>query len=251
MFLHLLQTSTYGERMVDMMPTPAMTPRLTLVYAKMQALAEPARMLLSYANVPFEDVYPWDYYGKAWQAGGKQEAPFGQVPVLVVDDDVSIDQSGSIQRYLATLTGTCPADPLVAAQADALCDNAGELFAISNPVANFFTGERFAESVAAFQTSFSMRLQFFRRRLAEHADGPFFLGEKPAYCDFTIFHHFQIAELLIPEVFTDYPDVQAFMAAMAELPGLSSYLSSRPALVDVGKAPMLSQDGEPIKPGFQ
>ena len=57
--------------MVDAIPKPDNTPRLTLVYAKMQALAEPARMLLSYADVPFEDVYPWDYYGKAWREGGK------------------------------------------------------------------------------------------------------------------------------------------------------------------------------------
>ena len=173
------------------------------------------------------------------------------MPVLVVDDEVSIDQSGSIQRYLSTLTGTCPADPLLAAKADALCDNAGELFMLSNPAANFFTGERFAEKVAAFNASFEMRLTFFARSLAQSVDGPFFLGDTPMYCDFTLFHHFQIAELLIPNVFADYPDVQAFMRAMAKLPGLSNYLATRPSLVDVGTAPMLSQDGEPFKPGFQ
>jgi hypothetical protein len=36
-----------------------------------------------------------------------------------------------------------------------------------------------------------------------------------------------------------------------KLPGLSNYLATRPSLVDVGTAPMLSQDGEPFKPGFQ
>ena len=237
--------------MVDVIPKPESTPRLTLVYAKMQALAEPARMLLSYADVPFEDVYPWDYYGKAWREGGKQDTPFGQVPVLVVDDEVSIDQSGSIQRYLSTLTGTCPVDPLLAAKADALCDNAGELFVISNPVANFFTGDRFTQKVGAFKASFDTRLKCFARSLAQFPEGPFFLGDKPMYCDFTIFHHFQIAELLIPDVFTDYPHVQVFMNAMAALPGMSSYLATRPSLVDVGTAPMLSQDGEPFKPCFQ
>ncbi len=147
--------------MTAVISRPPETPKLTLVYAKMQALAEPARMLMSYANIPFEDVYPWDYYGKAWREGGKHEAPFGQVPVLVVDDEVSIDQSGAIQRYLSRITGTCPADPLLAAQADALCDNAGELFAISNPVANFFKGDLFETKVAAFTKSFAVRLNYF------------------------------------------------------------------------------------------
>ena len=147
-------------------PKPESFPKLTLVYAKMQALAEPARMLLQYAGVDYEDVYAWDYYGKSWREGGKRMAPFGQVPVLVVDGEVSIDQSGSIQRYLATLTETCPVDRLLAARADALCDNAGELFMISNPVANFFTGERFVAKVEAFRKSFTPRLGYFSRSLS-------------------------------------------------------------------------------------
>jgi glutathione S-transferase len=236
--------------MIDVIPRPATLPKLTLIYAKMQALAEPARMLMSHAGVPFEDVYAWDYYGKGWREGGKQEAPFGQVPVLVVDDQVSIDQSGSIQRYLSRITGTCPSDPLLAARADALCDNAGELFVISNPVANFFTGERFEAKVGEFRKSFEPRLQYFSRSLAASPDGPFFLGATPIFCDFTIFHHFQIAELLIPTIFSDHPHVEAFMHAMADLPGVRTYLAERPQLTGVGTAPVLTQGDVTIQPGF-
>tara|TARA_B100001093_G_scaffold317758_1_gene303144 strand:- start:1417 stop:2070 length:654 start_codon:yes stop_codon:yes gene_type:complete len=216
----------------------------------MQALAEPARMLLSYAGLAFEDVYAWDYYDKGWRDGAKQETPFGQVPVLVVDGTVSIDQSGAIQRYLSRLTGTCPADPLIAAQADALCDNAGELFVISNPVANFFTGERFEDRVASFKASFANRLKFFSRSLSSYDSGPFFFGDKPLFCDFTIFHHFQIAEALDSTIFREYPDVQTFMDAMATLPGMADYLSNRAQLIDVGTAPVLLKNGTRIKPGF-
>ena len=230
---------------------PETLPKLTLVYAKMQALAEPARMLLSYSGVPYEDVYAWDYYGKGWRDGAKQATPFGQVPVLVVDDRVSIAQSGAIQRYLSTLTGTCPSDPLLAAQADALVDTAGELFVISNPVANFFTGERFKAKVDAFEKSFGPRLNFFARSLAAFNDGPFFFGAAPMFCDFTIFHHFQIAQTLSPKVFDGHPSVQQFMTAMADLPGLAEYLTERPQLVDVGTAPVLMHDGQRIQPGFE
>ena len=70
------------------------------------------------------------------------------------------------------------------------------------------------------------------------------------FCDFTIFHHFQIAQLLIPTVFDDYPDVQAFMAAMNALPGLRSYLETRPSLSGVGTAPVLVQGDTIIQTGF-
>ena len=236
--------------MIEVIARPKTLPTLTIVYAKMQALAEPARMLLRFANVPFEDVYAWDHYGEPWRKGAKNKAPFGQVPVLVVDGKTSIDQSGAIQRYLSRLTGTCPSDSLLAARADALCDNAGELFAISNPVANFFTGERFDAKVEAFRKSFGPRLQYFSRSLVQFPEGPFFFGEQPMFCDFTIFHHFQIAEMLVSDVFEPYPDVRAFMQAMTELPGIHAYLGSRPTLVGVGTAPVLVENGVTIQPGF-
>ncbi|MEE2789274.1 MAG: glutathione S-transferase [Myxococcota bacterium] len=251
MYPHIDSVPRGDRQMTAVISRPESYPSLTLVYAKMQALAEPARMLLSYAGVPYEDVYAWDYYGQGWRDGAKQATPFGQVPVLIVDGRVSIDQSGAIQRYLSKLTGTCPSDPLLAAQADALCDNAGELFVMSNPVANFFTGERFEAKVAAFEKSFGPRLKFFARSLAAFNDGPFFFGTAPMFCDFTIFHHFQIAQTLSAAVFDNHPSVQQFMTAMAELPGLAEYLANRPQLVDVGTAPVLMDNGRRIQPGFE
>ena len=125
-----------------------------------------------------------------------------------------------------------------------------ELFVISNPVANFFTGERFEAKVEAFQKSFTPRMAYFSRSLAAFPDGPFFFGEQPMFCDFTIFHHFQIAELLVPRIFESYPDIEAFMGAMAALPGVAAYLEARPQLTGVGTAPVLTQGDETIQPGF-
>lgn len=236
--------------MVVLLSPPQTLPSLTLVYANMQALAEPARMLLHYAGVPFEDVSAWDHYGLPWREGGKQEAPFGRVPVLVVDGTHSFDQSGAIQRYLARLTGTCPADPVVAAQADALCDHAGELFVLSNPCANFFRGERFTAQVETFKKAFQPRLPHFSRSLAAYPDGPFFFGSAPVYCDFSLFHHFQIATYLDPEIFAGHADLCAFMDAMQGLPGLAEYLATRLALQGVGTAPVLVQGDRTVTPGF-
>lgn len=237
--------------MIPVVPAPATLPSLTLVYANMQALGEPARMLLHYAGVPFEDVSARTYYNLPWRRGGKDQTPFGRVPVLVVDEEHSFDQSGAIQRYLSRLTETCPADPVLAARADALCDHAGELFILSNPCANFFQGERFVAQVAAFQKAFRPRLDYFSRSLAAFPDGPFFFGEAPMFCDFSLFHHFQIATYLDPHIFAEHPEIQAFMTAMDALPTLQAYLASRPTLQGVGTAPVLVQGDQVIKPGFQ
>ena len=86
--------------------------------------------------------------------------------------------------------------------------------------------------------------------LAVFPDGPFFFGGQPMFCDFTIFHHFQIAQLLVPRIFAEHPQVEAFMTAMAELPGVKNYLESRPQLTGVGTAPVLTQGETTIQPGF-
>ena len=237
--------------MIEVIPRPATIPKLTFIYAKMQALGEPARMLMRYADIPYEDVYPWDYYGKSWREGAKQATPFGKVPVMVVDGHTAIDQSGSIQRYLGTLTETCPAEPLLAAQADALCENAGELFVVSNPVANFARGKKFSEKVAEFHKIFLPRLKNFDRALSGFPDGPFFMGAKPMYCDFTIFHHFQIAQILIPTIFDEFPAVGQFMVEMEKLPGVGEYLKERPQLVEVGTRPSFLVNGERVRLGFE
>ena len=70
------------------------------------------------------------------------------------------------------------------------------------------------------------------------------------FCDFTIFHHFEIATLLVPEIFDAHPDIEAFMDAMTALPGVQQYLASRPQLTNVGTAPVLIQNGVTIQPGF-
>ena len=70
------------------------------------------------------------------------------------------------------------------------------------------------------------------------------------FCDFTIAHHFQIALLLAPDIFDAYPDIQAFVQAIGELPGVHEYLATRPQLTGVGTAPVLVHGGVIIQPGF-
>ena len=65
----------------------AARPKLTLVYAKMRALAEPARMTAAQAGLELNEVWTWDVYGAPW-AANKAKIPTinQQIPVLIVEN---------------------------------------------------------------------------------------------------------------------------------------------------------------------
>ena len=115
-------------------------PKLELIYFNLRALAEPPQMMMHNAGVKYRYEMAWDYYGKPWSEA-KPEVHFGQLPVLVVNDTVHIWQSGAIVRYLAKLAGFMPADPVLAAQVDAVFEQTQELVDPLNPTVNVKIGE--------------------------------------------------------------------------------------------------------------
>ena len=217
-------------------------PRLQLIYFKLRALAEAPQMMMHYANVPYTYEMAWDFYGKPW-AEAKPEVAFGQLPVLVVDSHTYIWQSGAITRYVATLTGTIPDDPLLVAQVDAVFDSTQELFPPLNPTVNVTAGDVHEQRKQTFLDSFPATLMNFAKQLERKDDGPFFFGAKPYYCDFSAYHHFSLAQILKADILNPHASVLHFMAAVESLPGVSEYLASRPELIDVGTEPKLVING--------
>ena len=71
----------------------------------------------------------------------KGSGVFGQLPLLVINDKKNIWQSGSIMRYLATLTNTIPKNLEDRAIADAIFESSQELFQPLNATTNFRVGE--------------------------------------------------------------------------------------------------------------
>ena len=89
-----------------------------IVYFKVCAKAEHAKFMLTYKNVPFEEIHPKDYFGKPWPEI-KEEGllPFNQLPLLV-DDEVTLVQTGAIDRYIGRKLGLYPDDAKAAAKVD-------------------------------------------------------------------------------------------------------------------------------------
>uniref|UniRef100_A0A182FM24 glutathione transferase n=2 Tax=Anopheles albimanus TaxID=7167 RepID=A0A182FM24_ANOAL len=80
-------------------------PDYKVYYFNVKALGEPLRFLLSYGNLPFDDVR---ITREEWPAL-KPTMPMGQMPVLEVDGK-KVHQSVAMSRYLAKQVGLAGAD---------------------------------------------------------------------------------------------------------------------------------------------
>ena len=215
---------------------------LRLIYFKMRALAEAPQLMLNYTGTPYSYEMAWEYFGQPWSEV-KTSVPFRQLPMLIVDDDTRICQSGAITRFLAERTGLQPEDPLMRAEVDALYETSQEMFRPLNPTINFAVGAEFESMKAELLEQIEPRLADFERLLIAKPDMPFFFGERPFYCDFGVFHHVNLALFLDQDLLGAYPRLKEFMSTLEGLAGVREYLANRPELIGVGTQPQLVIDG--------
>ena len=70
-------------------------------------------------------------------------------------------------------------------------------------------------------------------------DNKFFCGDAVTYCDFAVYHQFDLCRLVVPSVFDDFPKITEWMKGVESLPGVKEYLEKRPVPVDIGTKPTL------------
>lgn len=97
-------------------------PVYKLHYFNITGLGEPIRFLLHYGGIDFEDVR---YEADDWPEV-KKNMPFGQVPLLEIDDK-KIVQSSSICRYLAKQVGLIGENDLENLEIDSVVDSFNDL----------------------------------------------------------------------------------------------------------------------------
>ena len=75
-----------------------MAPKLSLIYFPARARGETARMIMAYGDIAFTNTSCREYFGCSFlEAKTSGKLPFGQLPVLAVDDTL-LSQSGAINR---------------------------------------------------------------------------------------------------------------------------------------------------------
>jgi glutathione S-transferase len=177
--------------------------------------ATPAIMCLAASKVN----YVWDdATANKWPAG-KEEAPFGQMPLLMHQGSV-IGQSQAIVRYCATMANLIPSNPIDAAKSDMVWTQAYEIF--DAMVGAFYNAGGDEAKVAAWKTwmehTVTAKLAPLDKILAGRL---FFGGDKPVAADVVLFSIMHLAHKAVahvagrPDWFKQYPALGKNNAAVA------------------------------------
>lgn len=161
-------------------------PTLQLTYFDAPGRAEPVRVALHLAGLPFEDSrlkFPAFMELKAQGA-----FPLGSVPVLTVDG-VPMAQTAAMLRFVARLGGTTlyPADPRAAFVVDSVLDSFNDT--LSNALMpSLFERDmtKKLEMRAAFAAGPMVRVFGYAEAMIERSGGPFVAGQTMSIADLVI-----------------------------------------------------------------
>ncbi|KAH6568129.1 hypothetical protein BASA50_000479 [Batrachochytrium salamandrivorans] len=165
-----------------MSPTPQ---KLRLTYFGIKGRGEVLRLTLHIGGVPFEDDR---IDGEGWKTL-KSTTPFGQVPLLTINDTTQIAQSHALLRYTGTLSGLYPAADLVKA---ALVDQVTLHIEDINIALSAIIYEKDADRRAKFCKTFyeekgPAMLSALERVINQHSGGKWAVGDSLTVADLSIY----------------------------------------------------------------
>ena len=208
---------------------------MKLYYFDAYGRAEAIRMLLQHAKIDFEDIIV-DL--TEWPTLRSELAPdFGQLPIL--EDTASglkKNQTNAILRYLGTLNGYYPKDPLEAWKVDSIIDAVTDMM-------NTFSKIRFTQEAdkqkVMFMELVTVDLPRFlaaiEKRKSDNANEGCLVGEKLSIADFSlasviftaVYNDLNDKSPVIRSVFEQYPHLKAYAQYLQEHT-FKDYLASRP-----------------------
>jgi len=145
--------------------------KVTLAYWKIRGLAQPIRLLLEYAGIPYEDVkYEQgdapDYSREAWlSVKHTLGLDFPNLPYLI-DGDVKITQSNAILRHVARKANLYGETEKERAHVDLILEQTMDLR--NKAVAQFYCGVRgqnYGETLPTYLESIKEQFEQFEKYL--------------------------------------------------------------------------------------
>jgi glutathione S-transferase len=216
---------------------------ITLGYWAIRGLAQPIRLLLACADVPFSEVrlgvlqdgtlLSEDQEGEDWERVRATLAmPFPNLPYLIDTSSASpvrLSQSNAILRYLARRFDYYGDSEIERVEIDVLQDEAydfrNEIIAVA-----YTSGEDYAGVYENFiSNTLPHYLDSFEAYLAGRKNRSFFVGSRLSLVDFVLYELLWQMTLMVPKSIAQAsrPTLFAYLKAFEKTPGIASYLQSK------------------------
>jgi glutathione S-transferase len=199
-------------------------PQLKLSYFDFHGgRGEPVRLALAIGGVAFEDHrFGFPEFGEV-----RKTAPFGQVPVLVVDG-VPVTQCDAILRYAGKLAGLYPADAYQALLCDEVMYVVEEAGVKIGPTFRMSGEEQKVARLALVNSSMPVYLKWLQDRLAAQggeyfADGRLTVADLKVFVDVRGLNSGRLDHIPTDLVQTVAPALNAHMQRVAQHPAVVAY----------------------------
>ncbi|KAK2163090.1 hypothetical protein NP493_1485g00055 [Ridgeia piscesae] len=201
--------------------------KYTLVYFDGRGRAEVSRILFELAGVEYEDKrIKGEDWGKL-----KSEMPFGQMPILKIDDDVTLCQSEAIEFYLAKTFGFAGINTLEEAQVlmigNCVMDTLMPLFKMHGVKEEEVKDEMKKKYQEEQMPKF---LGMLEKLLVSNKGGDgYFIGDKITVADVKIVGIFEWLPVFGINVdFNKYPKLKALNDRVTTEPKIAAWIARRP-----------------------
>merc|ERR1712051_1011022 len=198
----------------------AMAPKVKLTYFNLRAKGEPARLLLAYGGIKYQDYRVSFEDQTEWKAM-KPKTPYGSLPLLEWDG-VCIAQSVAIARFLAREVGLAGRNSLESAQIDEIVDAVNDIFqaglnaVFSNDPAQMSKYEK--ETLPAGLVNIE--------KILESRGGQYMVGNALSWADLRLFDFCH--SLPQPNCLGNFPLIRNLTERVSNIPNIKTWLESRP-----------------------
>ena len=199
-----------------------MGPKVKLTYFNLRARGEPARLLLAYGGIEYEDcrITPAFEDNKEWMAL-KPNTPYGSLPLLEWDG-VVLAQSMAIARFIAREVGLAGSNVIERAQVDEIVDSVNEMLEVGAK-AIFSKDEELVKKY--YGETLPKSLSQLERRLIGRG-GQYFVGNTISWADIQLYGF--CSGLADQSCLDGVPKIKNLMNRVGNIPNIKSWVEKRP-----------------------
>ena len=199
-----------------------MAPKVKLTYFNLRARAEPARLLLAYGGIEYEDfrVTPAFEKNEEWMAL-KPNTPYGSLPLLEWDG-VVLAQSLTIARFIAKEVGLAGGNVIERAQVDEIVDAVNDMLEVG--VKAIFSEDE--EQVKKYYgETLPKSLGLLERRLIGRG-GQYFVGNTLSWADIQVYCF--CSGLADQSCLDAVPKIKNLIDRVGNIPNIKTWVEKRP-----------------------